>query len=79
MVGWSMNDELENVWKDAVMPWWKYHPFSYVEELRKIPQSSVCLASISAKIRIEYLLNMSLDRYRYAIPLGFTQSYKELS
>jgi hypothetical protein len=41
-----------------------------MEELRKTKKTSVRIISVPADVGTEHLLNISIDRYRYANPLG---------
>jgi hypothetical protein len=35
MIGWFMNNELERMWKEAVVAYFKYYPGIFLEEPRK--------------------------------------------
>jgi hypothetical protein len=56
MIGWQMNNETEGIWKEAV-----------VSESRIQLKSSIKVADIPAKIRMEHLHYRSLDLYVYMI------------
>jgi hypothetical protein len=58
-----MNDEIERIWKEAVLCYSRNYPGIFLEGLRETTDS-LRIASVLDEIRIEHLLNISLDCYR---------------
>jgi hypothetical protein len=58
-----MIEELERIWKHAVVAKSKYYPAFFLERLRKTMKTSISIAVVPAEIRTEHLLNVSLQRY----------------
>jgi DNA-directed RNA polymerase subunit N (RpoN/RPB10) len=65
-----MNDELERIWKEAVILKSRYYHDIFMKDLRKTMKTS-SMASIQAEIRTEHLPDTGLERYCCLNLLGF--------
>jgi hypothetical protein len=79
MVGWSMNNKLQSIWKEAAVGYWRYNPGIFLEELRDTAKKSVKIAGISPEILRDYVPNRCLERYRWVIPPTLHPQYQELA
>jgi hypothetical protein len=50
-----MNDEMEKIWKEAVMAQLRYYPCICLGRLKKTAQESVRIAGALAEIQTEHL------------------------
>jgi hypothetical protein len=64
MVGWKMNDELERIWKGAVLVKSRYYPHTSLERLRKSRKTSVRIACAQVEIGTKHLPNACLECFR---------------
>jgi hypothetical protein len=58
-----MNDEMEWIWKEAVMCYSRNYPGFCLEGLRETTDN-LRIGGVLAEIRPEHLPNISLDHYR---------------
>jgi hypothetical protein len=65
-----MTNQLERIWKEVYMAYSRYYPYIFLERPRKNTNKSVMIAGAPTEIRTEYLVNTSLERYRFASPFG---------
>jgi hypothetical protein len=65
-----MNDKLERVWEEAVITSSITIPEFPRSDSGKLPKSSVRITGVPTKIRIEHLLNTSLEHNYCVITLG---------
>jgi hypothetical protein len=65
-----MNDEMEKIWKEAVMAQLRYYPTICLGRLKKTAQESVRIAGALAEIQTEHHPNMSLEGYHYTNQLS---------
>lgn len=71
-----MNDELESIWKEAVV-WFKCYLRISLEELKKTTKTSVKIAGVSAEKSSLPTPNTGLERYCYINLLGQVSSLGE--
>jgi hypothetical protein len=62
-------DELERVWKVAVVTYSRYSPSIWVVELKKTTKI-IRITDVPASIRIKHFPSTNLEHYLYASPLG---------
>jgi hypothetical protein len=58
-----MTDELERIWREAVMAYSRYYPSICLEGLRETTKTSVRIPGVPAEIQIKPLPNASLEHY----------------
>jgi hypothetical protein len=65
VVGWLVNNELEDTWKEGVVPKLRYYPGIYLKVLKKTTKNLSQTSWYTAEIRTKYLLIESLGCSRY--------------
>jgi hypothetical protein len=60
-----MNDEMEKIWKEAVMAQLRYYPSICLGRLKKTTLESVRITGTLAGIQTEHHPNTSLEGYHY--------------
>jgi hypothetical protein len=62
--GWMMNGELETIWMEAVVTYWRYYPGYFLEGLKKITEKrTLRINSDRAGVQTKLLPNTSLQLY----------------
>jgi hypothetical protein len=64
------DDELERIWKEDAVAYFRFYPGIRLEGLRKITRTSDRIAGGAVEVRTEKLPNRKLDHYRYTILSG---------
>jgi hypothetical protein len=67
-----MNDEMERIWKEAIVAQSKYYPRIFLEGLKKTTKNTVRTAGVAAETRTEHLPNTSLEHYYSTSVFGIT-------